>query len=486
MKVFFFEPYALAIPHFETALELVQFHINRNDQVNLYYCSADLNSCEANYKHSLAVCLQCISRRRLGLDVIEGQGKINKANFVNLSKSEWALIHNWKKRFANLDELKAFRYDNIDIGMAVASSLISYRRNPEPDLNADAYLIDRLFKASLKVYLSFKKLLLDDKPDLVYLFNGRFSNIRPVVRLCELRNIRYKIHERGSNKSKYSLSENHLPHEYHAFYKLVEEFWQENGQNPSFKTADTFFQDRRAGKEQAWHSFVGLQKQGQLPENWQPAKRNIVIFNSSEDEFAAIGDTSKRKLFNSQLAGIKIVADLVSSHQEICVHVRMHPNLKGVNNSTVAGLYEIASQNIHVIPPDSSISSYELIDSADLIITFGSTIGIEATYWGKPSVLIGEAFYKDLGSTYNPATIVELENLVLTATKPIDKLGAYKYGFYIANYGIEYNWYNAEGLFKGEFRGERIAPPGWIDKFLRAKPLSAIVNYISRIHADKF
>lgn len=485
MKVIFFEPYALAVPHFETGLELLQSHIDKNDDVSLYYCSADLNFCEANYQHSLLTCLHCISRRRNGIKTITDHGKIKKGNFINLSGAEKNLISNWSVLFKNINELKTYTFEGIDIGMAVASSLISFHRNPEPDLTRDAYLINRMFKASLKVYFSFKRLLQLERPDLVYLFNGRFSNIRPVVRLCELNNINYKIHERGSNKTKYSLHENHLPHDFNEFQKLVEEHWNSSAEDDRFGTTETFYQDRRAGKEQAWHSFVSSQKERELPENWDPAKRNIVIFNSSEDEFAAIGDTLKMRLFRTQLEGIGFIADLMRGSKVISVYVRMHPNLKGVNNSTVTDIYKIKSDNFHVIEPASTISSYQLIDSSDIIVTFGSTVGIEGTFWNKPSVLLGDAFYKDLGSTYNPATKEELTELLLNENKPKEKLGAYKYGYYINSYGIDYNLYKAEGLFAGKFKGEKIKSSPWVKRFKR-KQFLPLINFISRIHADKF
>jgi len=486
MKVFFFEPYALAIPHYETALELMQLHVNSNDDVNLFYCNADLNFCEANHHHSLPTCLQCISRRKNGIKAISGADKIRKRNFIKLSAEEEKIVKTWNRTFKDIHELKGYRYENIDLGMAVASSLISYHRNPEPDMIVAANFTNRIFKAALKVYFSFKRLLQEERPDIVYLFNGRFSNIRPVVRLCELNSINYKIHERGANKNKYSLSENHLPHDFNEFQKSIEEHWSADSKNVGIKIAETFYHDRKAGKEQGWYSFVVSQTEKQLPENWNSARRNIVIFNSSEDEFAAIGDTKKMRLFSNQLEGVRHIANLIKDHKEACVYVRLHPNLKGIDDPTVAEIFKIQSDNFHVIEPSSTISSYQLIDSSDLVVTFGSTVGIEATFWGKPSVLLGDALYQGLGSTYNPVSNEELSSLLLSENNPKPKLGAYKYGYYVSSYGIGFNFYVADGLFKGQFKGNKIQPAPWIKKYLKRKALLPIVNFISKLHADKY
>ena len=49
---------------------------------------------------------------------------------------------------------------------------------------------------------------------------------------------------------------------------------------------------------------------------------------------------------------------------------------------------------------------------SETIITFGSTIGVEATYMGKKSISIGDSLYKELNCTYNPKSFRELINQI--------------------------------------------------------------------------
>ena len=37
-------------------------------------------------------------------------------------------------------------------------------------------------------------------------------------------------------------------------------------------------------------------------------------------------------------------------------------------------------KNIHVVPHDSPINSYELLDTANLVVTYGGNIALEAVY----------------------------------------------------------------------------------------------------------
>lgn len=458
MRILFFEPYALALPHYETALELMQDHLNAGDEVYLYHCDANLSFCEANHEHQLKLCEDCISRRQNGLQLIDNKNKFHDAVFENLSTAETEMIANWNRSFENIDQLKQFTFEGVDIGMAVASSLISRFRNPEPDLAANQDLTNKIFRSALKIYFSFKRILIKDKPGLVYLFNGRFANLRVVMRLCEINGITFRIHERGANIAKYSIFENHLPHDMAKFVNRVHHTWNNGAADPAQREtiANDFYVKRKAGVQQSWFSFVDKQNQGELPAEWNPSKRNIIIFNSSEDEFAAIGDEFNNALFKNQLDGIQFITAALSNQTDIDIYLRIHPNLTDVNNASVQELYNIHTPNFHIIAPQSTISTYTLIDECNAVVTFGSTTGVEATYWNKPSILVGNTFYKPLGATYNPGSREQLLELIKDVSEVKNKEGALLYAYYLNTFGIDFKYYVADDIYEGKFKGVRI------------------------------
>ena len=68
-------------------------------------------------------------------------------------------------------------------------------------------------------------------------------------------------------------------------------------------------------------------------------------------------------------------------------------NLKGINHRDHLDLYEYDKlPNATVIPPESKVSSYDLMEACEKVISFGSSTGLEACYWGKPTILIGGGF----------------------------------------------------------------------------------------------
>lgn len=141
---------------------------------------------------------------------------------------------------------------------------------------------------------------------------------------------------------------------------------------------------------------------------WNLQKRNLVIFNSSEDEFASIGPKLHHRPFADQLEAKGLISEFVADQHEIDVYLRMHPRLADISNSSVTELHRLATPNFHMVKPESPCSSYILIDHCDAVLTFGSRTGIEATYWGKPSILIGSAAYESFDVAHRVTEIQDL------------------------------------------------------------------------------
>lgn len=84
--------------------------------------------------------------------------------------------------------------------------------------------------------------------------------------------------------------------------------------------------------------------------------------------------------------------------------MRVHPNLKNVHYQYHLLLYDLSLKypNITVIGADSDISTYDIMDNAEKVIVFGSTMGLESSYWGKPVILLSGSFYYYMNVCYIP------------------------------------------------------------------------------------
>jgi hypothetical protein len=115
-------------------------------------------------------------------------------------------------------------------------------------------------------------------------------------------------------------------------------------------------------------------------------------------------------------------------------------------------------RNLTVIPANDPIDTYYLMLKSDLIISFGSTIGIEASFHGKTSICLGKSFYTGMDAVYEPKSFEELYTLIESSTdlKPKSRMNTLPYAYYIINRGENYINFNYKDKFNSSFRGVKI------------------------------
>jgi hypothetical protein len=294
-------------------------------------------------------------------------------------------------------------------------------------------------------------------PQKVYIYNGRYAPMRAALKACQSNNVQVLIHEKGSSIYQYALFENTTPHDLSYVRKKIREAWESNFDELDRQNkAEEFFINRSKGICKTWIPYTKEQNKELLPDNWDSKKTNILIFNSSEDEFAAIGEEWKNHLYRNQNEGIKEITESLRDDDRIRIYLRIHPNLRNINNRQTIEINAISTPNLTLIPPDSPISSYALLQSASKVVTFGSSIGIEAVYWGVPSILAGQCYYRNFGATYNPENHDELIQMIYSDLGPKNREDALPYGYYFNTFGTPFKYYEAEGIYKGKFKGSYV------------------------------
>lgn len=480
-KILVFYPYAKSEIHFETALELIQTHQDQGDEIHFIECNADLLACDINMEHDIIDCWKCISRRKRGLKLLSHPPQM--VSIFNLKEADRLLIIQSLQNRTDSHNLKDLEVDNFDVGYGILSSLISFTRDPNPGLARNSDIIDGMLISSLAIYRSMLNYLRQEQYDYVYIYNGRYAPMRAAMRACEREKVRFFNFERGSTLMRYNLFENTLPHDIEYTSKEILRAWN-TATDPEQREqiGAQFYQEREEGTFQNWHSFITGQKLGLLPDGWEADRQNVTIFVSSEDEFEAIGKSWKNPIYKDQVNGITKIIEAFRDDRHLILNIRVHPNLSGVRNQQTAFFSNLNKEKVRVILPEDPISSYALLKNSDKVITFGSTMGIEAGFWGVPSILAGQSFFRDLGVTYNPANHQELVEMVRGELKPKDKLGALKYGYYMKTFGIEFKYYQPERLYHGRFMGTYIKPDFLLRVFSRLMkiwPLSWVKTRMS-------
>lgn len=142
-----------------------------------------------------------------------------------------------------------------------------------------------------------------------------------------------------------------------------------------------------------------------------------------------------------------------------------------------------------VIGPDDPVCTYTLLKNADVVLTFGSTVGIEAVFWGKPSVSAGQCYYRNLGGTYNPSSHSKLVELLRSNLKPKDREAALMYGYYWDTEGKRFKYVKATVPTRATFNGRDIRGPQWlryVPRLWRIPGIKSIARGLARAHARRF
>jgi len=351
-------------------------------------------------------------------------------------------------------ELEGIEYEGINIGRGVASSIISFTRQFEISDGNYAELIRLDLIKAANVVSNMKKILRKGY-DHVYIFNGRFSECWPVVELCRHLKIPFSTFESGAGLN-YELFEGGLPHSILLRHKEINRIWKEANEIEREDIANEWFKRRRNKDERLERSFTKHQSERMLPEGFDKTSRNILILNSSEDEVKSIQEWNTH-LYQSQNQAIRDLMGAFHGRSDFTFYLRVHPNLEEVKNVQMEEIRNFNFDNLIVIDPEDPVDTYFLIENCEKSLCFGSTSGIEATYWGKPSILYGNSFYRDQGCVYLPKSLSDLVELVLEKEIPAMPVSScLPYAYYMSTYGKSPVLFSFSGSIDSEFNGVRL------------------------------
>jgi len=213
------------------------------------------------------------------------------------------------------------------------------------------------------------------------------------------------------------------------------------------KISSSWFDQRIAGVSQSYTKY-------QMSSSELSRKKPYyVFFHSSQDELDMVGLTNI--YWGNQMKILKSLVRIFKAQSNYDLILRIHPHLKYKSQRDQNTWFRVGENLQTSYPwftyfgPMNSVSSYDLIRQAHGVITSGSTIGVEAVYLNKPSILIGDAFHKYMGITINPSSIRELVDLINHSSqiKNSEKSfnAALRYGYFHSQGGLKFNYVQYKG-----------------------------------------
>jgi hypothetical protein len=275
----------------------------------------------------------------------------------------------------------------------------------------------RYFQNSSRLLKSMKSLFSVRRPARVEVFNGRhacskftviaarsagipFTTLEVTARQHPLVCPGYMVHDRR-NIQKRIMS-------HPADYEVAEKFYTRNRQPRGNK-------------------YAKKHRTPFVPPESSRFKKRISVFLSSQDEFESLGKDWVSPFLNYG----PIVEKVCRENPDYMFLVRFHPNQADMSGDILTPFKAVAAlPNAKLYYPTDTVNSYSLMEWSDTVVTFGSTITVEACWAGKVAIMLGPSFFDSLDVAYTPQTVDEFNSLLKMNLTPKSRDNAARFAHY--------------------------------------------------------
>lgn len=325
-----------------------------------------------------------------------------------LTPADYAAAEEWSQSLP-VSALPSARFEGVALGEFVRSSVHTYFMVGELDYSTDRMaevnrgflyngaLIVRAFAAMVRVF----------PPDHAICYNGVHAYYRIFYELCKANRIPVLIHERGLVDDTFLFLANHSQGDHSArieAWKPWEGLPLDEGECRRVKE---YFIGRERGSNTNTEPIYGFATGAREARRMLriPEGRKIVGLFTSSDWEVGISRSIFRMTFSSQAEWIRETVRHCAEQGAFLV-IRHHPNNAREGTLCAAFLKSMMELNeefpdtVRVIMPSERITSYGLLWSLDLAVTYFTTMGAETAIRGIPTLCLAESMYREMGSGY--------------------------------------------------------------------------------------
>ena len=416
------------------AIELILRLHARGIPLTHLTCKGALNSCPANPFHELKKCISCrVITRQAEKSLIPEEVRVEELSVFD----EIAVPY-----FDSQREFKEFRHGKLPAGELAYSQLV----DDASDLNIPLSTLNlrgrKLLSEAINLYDQSLKIMVRDSIQTVFAWNGRRSSDGPVLYAARQLGLKAYSFSSGGTPEKFFFQENSL-HSIEEWSKSISSYASKYEKSFIDMEAEAkeFFSNQRFGNRISYaNSFFGNNFSQKYISKSESSKKLLVIFTSSQWETINYFENS---ILHPDLQDPYRLIQRILEEKLILdkykVVVRWHPNLQNAGKTETERVQEIIEMtpSIEHVKPESKIDSYSLLLASDIVLTTGSTMGVEANFYQKPSILLGTALYMNLNVCHIPTDYDELLNLLLKEVTVHSRSGSVLYGSFFAMHGFD-------------------------------------------------
>lgn len=461
-KVIIFLPETGIYPYLRTLLTAAD-SISSGKQIYVTHCTGQMECCSmmamggnfSNFspKDKSVLCKKCI-------DLFNNAQKKYCFSPIDMASIITSEVRSKLEKLIpeNINACYTFTYKGLQIGkIALYDLVLATKILQIAPLNKENQVLYRKYILNTMIAMEIVNTACETiYPDLILTFNP-YAQCQAAKYIAEKNNIFYKfltnISYCGSDYSQYYVTKGFITID---LFKICQ-LWHKYSNIPilpqyvdkSWK--DTIFKSYGTGS----HIFSKSKKStpAQLIKNLNLSenKKTIVAFTSSNDEYIGLNAAMQAwnisipatDLFPSTSDWLKFLELYAIEHTEIQIIVRIHPR-EGIRQLGKPSEHFLLLQkefktkktnNFIIIWPDDDISSYDLIELANLVLITISTMGLECARLGIPILSCSTEKY------YSNASFMQVASNLKEYEDKLNKMINIEYTFSMLRDAIRYNYW---------------------------------------------
>lgn len=391
-----------------------------SDNITLIHCTGQMEICnmlpltdtEVLPEHKEKACekchkLFCSAKQKFLMNVIELSDIITKKKINELKQ----LIP------GSLEECLNYSYKSVPVGIIAEYDLVLKTKflkienitDKQKDLYCN-YLLNAIITTEIADYICSIH-----KPKSILVFNPYTVN-QVISYIAKKYNINFHYitdnSYLGADGSTFMITKQFITMDYLKVLECFKEY-ENYPLLPSYvkrSWQDSFF--RFYGSDGHIFSNSKTQTPEKILESLRLVnnKKTIIAFTSSNDELIGIKLAFQinqktfpmRNVFTTQIEWIQFLFDYANLHKEIQIIIRVHPREGSRQNGIPSEHLQLLkktflgkdhTENFVIIWADDPISSYDLIELADLCLVNWSTMGQECARVGIPVISYTSGYY---------------------------------------------------------------------------------------------
>ncbi len=294
--------------------------------------------------------------------------------------------------------------------------------------------VDACIRSFAYAYDQTAQVIADQQATAAVVFNGRFLHDSAVAGAAEHAGIPVLSFDSGGNDTDFDLTID-ATHDWSALQGRMRRMYETWDPAERDRIGGQWFEERLDHVDPRNALFVESQTVGKGLEGAE-GQRMVVYFSSSGDEISEL-DLDWGDYFHGQPGALLELARVCRGLPDTFFVVRTHPHKRMKPARDVEEWHQAvreAAPDLH-LDEYSDIDSYTLMRQADVVVTYGSTTGVEAAYAGKPVIVMGPSAYDELGCAIRVSDTRGIEDALRAAT-PGDASGAIAYGLMMRRRGF--------------------------------------------------